>query len=285
VTIKTNRIVRYYDTHEVEGEELSQSWEHFAAIEYLLAVLNWLFYGRKVGIGSNINLYQTDKPKEKPKSPDVMVIDDLVIEELDQDSTASYYVGEDGPPPRVAFEISSNETWKIDLDEKPTKYAAIGIAEYFVFDPNVPGLWKGEWQEYGRLLGWRKQSDNDQYQEIPKDKAGRLWSEQLESWLVVEGKLLRLYTADGQLRLTKDEAEQRRADAERQLRLAAEYQSETERQRTHAAEQWANAERQLRLIAEHQAEAERQRAEAERQRAENLAELLRRYNVDPDNLT
>jgi hypothetical protein len=101
MTTKTNRIVRYYDTHEVEGEELSQSWEHFAAIEYLIAVLKWLFQGRKAGIGSNINLYQTIKPREKPKSPDVMVIDELVVEELDKDSTTSYYVGEDGPPPRV----------------------------------------------------------------------------------------------------------------------------------------------------------------------------------------
>jgi phage-related minor tail protein len=199
-----------------------------------------------------------------------MVIDDLVVGELDKDSTTSYYVGEDGSPPRVAFEISSNETWKKDLEEKPTKYAAMGITEYFVFDPNVPSLWKGKWQEYERLVGWRKQSDSDQYQEIPKDEIGRVWSEQLESWLVVEGKLLRLYTVYGELRLTKDEAEQFRADA-------AEQQANAERQRANIERQRANIERQRAETAERQ-------LEAERQRAEKLAELLRRYNYDPDNL-
>ncbi|NWJ97343.1 MAG: Uma2 family endonuclease, partial [Chloroflexi bacterium] len=42
------------------------------------------------------------------------------------------------------------------------------------------------------------------------------------------------------------------------------------------------------LAERHQAErlleAERRQAEAERERAEKLAEILRRYNLDPDNL-
>ncbi|NWJ98115.1 MAG: hypothetical protein HXX20_20360 [Chloroflexi bacterium] len=28
-------IVRYYDTHAVEGEEVGQNWEHLQAVEYL----------------------------------------------------------------------------------------------------------------------------------------------------------------------------------------------------------------------------------------------------------
>ncbi|NWJ95976.1 MAG: Uma2 family endonuclease [Chloroflexi bacterium] len=266
MTTKTKRVYieRYYDSHEVEGEEVGQSWEHFAAIEYLLALLNCLFYGQQVGIGSSINLYQTEHPKERPKSPDVMIVDGLNIAELDnKKGTPSYYIGEDGSPPRVAFEISSYETWKTDLEEKPAKYAAMGIREYFAFDPIVSGLWRDKWHEYGRLIGWRKESNSSQYQEIPKDELGRLWSEQLQSWLVVEGKLLRLYTAEGQVRLTKEEMEYRRAETERQLRIMAENQTETIRRKAEENE------RQL---------------ETEREHAKKLAELLRRHNLDPDNL-
>ena len=39
MTLKINRIERYYDSHEVEGEELTQSFAHYAAIQELIAVL------------------------------------------------------------------------------------------------------------------------------------------------------------------------------------------------------------------------------------------------------
>ena len=250
MTSQTNyvEIERYYDTHAVEDEEVGQSWEHLNAIDYLYAVLKWMFHNTRTAIGNSINLYQTnvDGEKatdwEKPKSPDLMVIENLVVDELPKDRKGSYFMGLSSPPPPVIFEISSEATWQKDVEEKPAQYAAMGVSEYFAFDPNIPGIWTGDWRNYERLVGWRRPLNSNQSQEIPKDKAGRLWSEQLQSWLVVEGKLLRLYTADGELPLSEAEAE---------------------RQRT---------------------EAERQRTEAERQRADKLAEILRRYNLDPDKL-
>jgi hypothetical protein len=246
-----------------------------------------------------------------------MIIEDLVIEELPPSRKGSYYVGRHGPPPPVVFEISSDATWQKDLEEKPAQYASMGVSEYFAFDPNLPSFWTGNWRTYGRLVGWRKQANSVQHEEIPKDEAGRLWSEQLQSWLVMDGKLLRLYNAEGQLRLTEAEAgrqygeyqlaerllagqqleaerqlaerqleaERERAEAERQLaerqleaeRLLAGQQLEAERERAEAERERAEAERE-------RAEAERERAEAERERAEKLAEILRRYNLDPDNL-
>ena len=260
---------------------MGQNWEHLEAIEYIYAVLKWMYHDTRTAIGSSINLYHSSSEKETPKSPDLMIIENLVVDELPKGRKGSYYVGLYGPPPPVVFEISSEATWQKDVEEKPAQYAAMGVAEYFAFDPTPSGIWTGKWQGYGRLVGWRKQRESKDSQVITKDELGRLWSEQLQSWLVVEDKLLRFYTADGQLRLTKDEAEHQRAEAERLRANAERRQAEAERVRAEATERQMLAERHQ---AERLLEAERRQAEAERERAEKLAEILRRYNLDPDNL-
>jgi Uma2 family endonuclease len=302
MTIKANRIERYYDTHEVEGEDVVQSIVHFAAIEYLITVLKWLFQGQVVGIISHVNFYQTDHAKEQPTSPDLAVVDGLVIENRTEKDNPSYYVGEDGPPPRVVFEVSSKETWKTDLSSKLTSYNALGVDEYFAFDPNPGGVWTREWREQGSLLGWKQDTNTNQYYELQKDPAGRLWSDQLQSWLVLEGQYLRLYTADGRLRLTEAEAErqqrlleQARAEAERQQRLFEQARAEAERQqrlleqaKTEAAERLAASEKTKVEAAERLAASERERAEAEKAKAakleEKLAELMRLLGKNPDEL-
>jgi hypothetical protein len=79
-----------------------------------------------------------------------------------------------------------------------------------VFDPHQQTVWRDEWVNYNRLAGWRRDALTGQYHELVKDEANRLWSEELQSWLKVEGRDLRLYTRDGQLRLTQGEAAQQR---------------------------------------------------------------------------
>jgi Uma2 family endonuclease len=246
MTIKANHIERYYDTHEVEGAELTQSVNHFLVIHYLIVVLQWLFHDQQIGIISNVNFYRTDNPTETPISPDLAVVDGLPQDRKPEDKS-SYYIGENSPPPRVAFEIASKETWRQDLEEKPAKYNALGVNEYFVFDPNEQTIWNKQWRRHNRLIGWRRNPASGQYELLVKDAAGRLWSEELASWLVVEGEGLRLYTAEGQLRLTEAEALQLRVEAERQ-----------------------------------RAEAEKRKTEVERQRAEKLAEMLRKLGYNPE---
>jgi Uma2 family endonuclease len=263
MTIKANRIERYYDTHEVEGAELTQSRIHYAVIKYLTLVLEWLFHGQDVGVTGNVNFYQTENPLETSKSPDIAVVDGLEVEPVNLEATPSYYVGEDGPPPRLVFEIASKETWRQDLEEKPAKYALMGIKEYFVFDPNSQSFWAGQWRKHNRLIGWRRNPASGLYELLVKDAAGRLWSEELASWLVVEGEGLRLYNAEGQLRLTEAEALQLRVEAERQRAEAEKRKAEVERQR---------------------AEAQEQKAATQEQRANKLAELLKKLGHDPEEL-
>jgi Uma2 family endonuclease len=221
MTTKANRIIRYYDSHEVEGAELTQSRIHHAIIMHLMLVIQWIFNGKNVGVTGNINLYQTGNPDETSKSPDIVVVEGLETDPNNLEDTPSYYVGDEGPAPLVIFEIASKETWRQDLEDKPAKYEAMGVNEYFVFDPNTRTFWTGQWRGHKRLIGWRKNKATGRFELLEKDPIGRLWSEELQSWLAIERNKLQLYTADGHLRLTRDEAEAMRADIEARLKEAA----------------------------------------------------------------
>jgi Uma2 family endonuclease len=279
MTIKTNRIERYYDNHEWEGEEVGQGRLHFFAIKYLVAVLEWLFYGQAVGIVSDIYFFQTNQSEEAPLAPDLAVVDGLEIEGKTAEENPSYFVGEDGPPPRVVFEISSKGNWLDDLAPKGKRerYFELGIPEYFVFDPHQKTKWQDEWREYNRLAGWRRDATTGQYQALVKDEASRLWSEELQSWLRVEGGYLRLYTRDGQRRLTE-------AQAERKQREISQKEAKSEKARADAAQKEALAEKARAEVAQKEALAEKARAEAAEQRAARLAELLRQSGQNPDDL-
>lgn len=201
----------------LEGEDLSHTIAHQAVIMYLLLVLKRLFADQPVGSTSDVNI-RFRQPQEEAKyttfykSPDIMVIDGLEVSETN--SQATYDIGENNPPPRVAIEIASEETWPIDLEKKPITYAIMGIKEYFVYDPNQ--VWKGEWRKNKQLIGWRLDASLRNYIPIPKEAKG-MWSEQLQSWLVIENDgRLRLYDAQDQLRLTDEEAARQRAETERQ---------------------------------------------------------------------
>jgi Uma2 family endonuclease len=289
MTIKPNRIERYYDSHEVEGEDLTQSFVHYVALQYLILVIEWLFNGKAVGIVSNVNFYQTDHTNEKPKSPDIAVVEGLVLEECI--SKPSYYVGEDGPPPLVVFEVASKESWQIDLETKPGSYAGMSIREYFAFDPNEPSVWTGTWREESRLVGWQLDTASGEYRQFEKDATGRIWSEQLQSWLKVEGQYLRLYTPDGQLRLTGIEAQTQRAALERARAEAQTQRATLESVRAEAQIQRAALESARVQAAEQHAAPERARVEAaeqqaalERAKVEKLLDLLRQNGINPDDL-
>jgi len=278
-----NYIERYYDSHqsELEEEELGQSRSHFYAIKYLLLILEWLFEsrGQKVGIVSEIGFYQTANKLEKPRQPDLAVVDGLeIVPKRKKDYSPSYYVGADGPPPRVVFEIASQNTWQADLEEKPGVYARMGVKEYFVFDPQ-PGLgvWTNQWRAKERLIGWRLQA-NGSYAELAKDEQGRMWSEELESWLVLDpskNEQLLLYSAEGELRVNKAEAaqqnsliERRRADSAELKAFVSQRKAQEESQRATLAQRKANQEAQRAELAQRKAEEEGQRAELAQRKAE-----------------
>jgi Uma2 family endonuclease len=248
------RAYYYYDMHPTEEDLMGETEDHSTLVYYLRGVLTLLFAGHRCSVYYNLNFYYTANRKEYPLAPDIAVIRGVKVGRV-----RSCRIGKTGPAPHMVLEIASQETWDKDLDEKPSKYAMMGVEEYFAYDPNEPTLLR----DGRRLFGWRLDRATRSMRELPLDPQGRLWSRHLESFLVPDGACLRLYDSTGQLRLTQAEAQA--------------LQAETEKQR-------ADVEAEARRTAMRRAEAEAEARRAEKQRADALAEKLRSLGIDPDQI-
>ncbi|MBV9689984.1 MAG: Uma2 family endonuclease [Ktedonobacteraceae bacterium] len=197
----------YYDLHPTEEDLMGETEDHSTLIYYLRGVLTMLFADRRCRVYYHLNFYQTANRKEYPVAPDIAVIRGVEVGHV-----RSWRVGKTGPAPHVVVEIASQETWSKDLEEKPIKYAVMGVEEYFAYDPNEPVLRR----DGHRLFGWRLDRATRTMSALPLDPEGRLWSMHLESYLVPDGACLRLYDSTGQLRLTQDEAQTLQTQTEKQ---------------------------------------------------------------------
>jgi Uma2 family endonuclease len=219
--------VHYYDQHPTREDLMGESIAQSTLIFYLLKVLTWLYRAEGWLVVSNLNIYRERRRDEYPLAPDVAVFKGVVLPSTNSRTLRSWRLYEPGrPPPQVVFEISSDDTWKDDLREKPAKYAALGVQEYYAYDPNDPPYWP---KRMGRLRGW--QLVDGIMVERALDGQGRLWSVELASWLVPDGAMLRLHDVADQRRLTGEEA----AEAERTTKEAARLAEATERAAKEAA--------------------------------------------------
>jgi Uma2 family endonuclease len=207
----------YFDEHPTAEDLMAQSAIQALLIFYLLQVLEGITHAEPWLIVHDINIYRFPQRFEYPVAPDIAVFKGVVIDNIASHSLRSWRLYEyNRPAPSVVFEISCDSTWQDDLDIKPIKYAAMGVAEYFAYDPNDPPYWPAE---QGRLRGWRLGGGN--MIEQTKDQQGRLWSDELQSWLVADGAFLRLYDTVGHMRLTEAEAAQMLAATEQHAKEAA----------------------------------------------------------------
>jgi Uma2 family endonuclease len=189
----------YYDTHPTREDLMGETAIHAYLVRYLVLVLQWLFHGQICAIYDNLNFYQTRNPKEYPLAPDIAVIKGVPFQYV-----RSWKVGRTGPAPQVVIEIASEETWKKDRQEKPARYASMGVEEYFVYDPHDPPSWRDIPR---RLVGWQLDRATQAMRELSPDEQERLWSVQLDSWLVPDQMYLRLFDRYHHLRLTGEEAQ------------------------------------------------------------------------------
>ncbi len=180
-------------------------------VDHLLQVLFWRYHQEEYGIYRELNFYQSGNPKEKPLYPDLALLKSHKRRKL-----LSYHLGVDGPAPDLIVEVLSTKTRRTDLYRKPHRYEKWGTREYFVYDPRERQPSKQE----PRLWGWRMNSTG-RYDPITAEADGRMWSEELNCWLVPDEAFLRLYDQEGRLLLNKEEAEKQRADrlAERLRKL------------------------------------------------------------------
>jgi Uma2 family endonuclease len=215
-----------------DGEPMESPW-HYGNATLLLSSYVAHRGGRRDDyyIGANMFIYYSAEQARNRdyKGPDVFIVKDV-------DGTRprnSWMVWDEGGHyPNVIFELLSPSTEQADLGAKKRIYEQIfRTTEYFCVAPEVE-----------RLFGWRL--SNGAYNPLEPDEHGRLWSRELELWLgawqgpflALEHTWLRLYTAEGDLVLTGEEAERRRAETERRRAETAEQQLAAERQRIAALE-------------------------------------------------
>jgi Uma2 family endonuclease len=208
--------VHYYDQHPTEEDLMGESVAQSRLIFYLLQVLEWLYRAEGWFVVSDLNIYRRKQRYERPLVPDVALFKGVVLPERKWRGLRSWRMYEpDRPPPQVVFEICSDTTWRDDLFVKPAKYATLGVQEYFAYDPNEPPYFPRPGE---RLRGWRRVGTT--LEEVPVDAQGRLWSDELASYLVPDGAFLRLYDRAGQMRRTQAEAAEANAATERAAREA-----------------------------------------------------------------
>jgi Uma2 family endonuclease len=212
----TSEFFHYYDSHATKEDLMGESTAQSNMILYLLNVLRWLYREEGWFVVSNLNIYRLRRRHEYPLAPDVAVFKGVIVANPGMRALRSWRLYEPGrPAPQVVFELASEETWREDLEDKPAKYAALGVREYYAYDPNDPPYWPAT---RGRLRGWQL-SEGALVEQTP-DARGWLWSAELASWLAPDGALMRLYDRDGRVRLTEGEAERAAKEAERAAKEA-----------------------------------------------------------------
>ena len=80
---------------------------HAELIEYLMAVLKWLFRRQVCTVCKNLAFFASPERNAPPVAPDIAIVKGIPLQPLN-----SWRVGRTGPAPQVVFEILSGETWK-----------------------------------------------------------------------------------------------------------------------------------------------------------------------------
>ncbi len=169
-----DELVYYYDVHPTKEDLMGEAPPHAQLVHYLMEVLTWLLREQVCAIYENCNFYQTPDIYEYPLAPDI-----AIIKGPSKPAVRSYRVGVNGPAPQVVFEIASDETWERDLEEKPGKYAIMGVEEYYAYDPSQPMLSPSR-KRGRRLFGWQRDAETGFLREGDLGPLG-MWSPQLES--------------------------------------------------------------------------------------------------------
>lgn len=239
-----------------DGRPMAETDAHRDKMYDSIHRLQRFFSGRKVYVSGNLLIYYVEGDPRKSVAPDT-----FVVKNCRPRRRKIFQIWKERRKPNVALEITSKTTRREDAVDKKKTFAAIGIKEYFLYDPF------GEWLT-PPLQGFRLVKGD--YQKIPPDADGGVISKELGIRFIIEdGDLAMFDAATGERLLTNDEWEKERADeASRQADEATRQADEATRQATEATRQATEATRQADEAARQAAEATRQAAEATRRAAE-----------------
>lgn len=223
-----------------DGRPMGETDVHREQIVELIHALDIHFDREDVYVSGNLLMFYEEGRPRRHVSPDV-----LVTFGIPRGSRNYYKVWEEGRPPDVIFEITSQSTRREDLGKKRALYARLGVPEYYIFDPLSEYL-------KPRLRAYRLEGRD--YVPVVGEP---LASSKLELELRIHEDRLRLWDpAAARFLPTRRENERARRAAEQARTEAEQARSEAEAARAEAQRRAARAE----------AEVEALRAELERLR-------------------
>ena len=274
-----------------DGEPVAESdYQFYPLTDTVRALRQHLADRPDVYVAGNMLVYYRMNDVAARLAPDV-----FVVFGVPDHPRRSYFVWREGKAPDFVLEIASASTVNHDLGDKRDRYAAMGVREYWRFDPT------------GEALDAPLECDvleDGEYRavELAREADGTVWGHspllgldiyapagegRLRLYDPVKGEWLRnlpeseaaLAASEAALAATEADlaATEVERDLERQARLAAEAERESESAARAASEARRESERQARLAAEARRESERRArlaAEAERDAAQELIRRL-----------
>lgn len=202
---------------ESDGRPMGETDLHRNWMVRIIDILQQRYRGQHVYVTGDLLLYYQEGDPSRYLVPDVFVVFDS-----DPGLRRTYKIWEeDGKGPNVVVEVTSRWTRSEDVNQKPRKYAQLGVDEYFLYDPTCDYL-------VPPLRGFRM--TDGEYVQIELDIKGGLVSEQLNVRLCIEASQLVMYDLDTGERLPTEveaeiaarEQEQAAREQEQAARMAAE---------------------------------------------------------------
>jgi Uma2 family endonuclease len=175
-----------------DGKPMAETQIHIRSIMSLYEQLLQFYSGREdVLVTADLFWYWKEGNERRRIAPDIMVVPGV----LKEPPRRTFLSWKEGAVPALVVEFASNGTWRKDLGKKFDRYEALGVKEYFIFDPE--GLYLVPTLQGHRLRGKtyrRIYSDDDSLQS------------ELGFRLAAEGTILRMIdSATGQRVLTGSE--------------------------------------------------------------------------------
>ncbi|MFL6196722.1 MAG: Uma2 family endonuclease [Thermoanaerobaculia bacterium] len=195
---------------ESDGKPMGETEVHIREIVYLFQALNeHLRETPDVYVGADMFLYYVQGQPKSVVAPDV-----FVVRGVRRGVRRTFKLWEEGAPPCLVVEVTSDGTRNEDVVKKKAIYQKLGVKEYVLRDP------LGDYLKPS-LQGFRLV--NGRYRPIPLERDGGLVSQTTGVTFTVEDQRLRLIqTATGEPILSDEEVRVAKRAAEEQARAAQE---------------------------------------------------------------
>ncbi|MBW3598984.1 MAG: Uma2 family endonuclease [Planctomycetes bacterium] len=224
---------------ESDGLPMAETDLHRWWMIRIADLLRRRYHGQRVYVSGNLLIYPEEGNNVRHVSPDCFVVLDC-----EPGFRRTYKLWEEGKPPDVVFEVTSNSTRRQDEHDKPALYGEIGVKEYFLYDPTADYL---EPPLQGYRFAKRRATP------IRFDAQGKLVSRCLGIALHLDGSdLVMTDQKTGARLLTQAEAAEAEQRREQEKRQAAEAEQRREQEKRQAAEAEQRREQEKRQAAEDQ---------------------------------